>query len=1173
MTLTEINDRLAQKLASPAFPGLAGLASLSDEEYRIIIEGVCIAAGGDVGRLIWKIGFFPAAAVVALSRAAMNAYDENFWANFCREIHLEVPVGRREELTNAFCRAARQCIPSYERANWEAWKNIGEFLAQAGLPLHHCEKFAHVLRLAVDESGLPEPGDLDGVSETVARMLDSSGLHGQKVIEKALRGPAGPLLVEAAVAAISEGDFERFNPQLAKALQKAFDSRPQQAAGITLRRPVLKLDRDFAGLELHCPFPPQQLIAGQGIVWVINGERHRALYGQSFVVAVNKPALYVVEIHGLNSGRPVKWTIDARPTSWSRGFAAFDAETGRAVRLESLPDGLLLPPGDFYLLHETRYACDDVEEQTEWGECGLSLTMVSLKPGAFLFFYDGDDEIHIHTAKMIWLETSGRSFTNSLESRKVHYLWNEWPRLWISEEADPSDWTVEIAGTNFTTQASVRQLGEVAGGLQTCALHSRNLLKNLQPGVHRILMTVRHRDRVRYKQSWLFWQGLLTENESGLVWAMAPTNLLDDKVFGFTKTLTGLDVVSSQERARQVVFQIDSEMVPLRWLREGVTLESYQAASGIKSNAQAHQLGSTFPADEYSHTHLRISIRPAARGSLQVNGFDFKKAISTNGFIQFDVSLASLAALYPEGGKIGILIDSKVANIVAHFSQPLVATIAALKSENDYKILRCLVRQPAMGFRVRVRDLISGRVIVTDPGVISDQGEAFIQLDNLPRVKCANTGYKTQHGHSGFGIAIGVGETKWPVGAWWMEVELQSRPESTWETLRDTKGGRLPLLFVQNPETRDTDYRTHALWWGLAYRGGGGLIPSQLPPAEGNETHLVNLLREVGSILKDRISEHVWKKQFSPFRLLRIELSKQVNWLIDSGNTEATIGMILELNAEESTATPRSAIFSAPGLLAISPSHAAEMAEGDMLRTSLLWCGRLSAGNSIAESFHRLEFAPAPSLGEICPCQSPILRFFTNGNRLRSNGTLPSGEEFHGFDIWRFFTHLGGSRLDSDVIPSGVPALSQEHFSFAIRQLQDRRNVAEACSSLANVNTIFSKANLIAREIENRAPLMRNLMPQVTWGHPWPEITIENDNLIEMAVQFSSVYALAARLGGDGQISFRDLNNWLRSQSWLGENQSQAVNQATITLVCQAPELFGFFLMFWQLILQTHPHD
>ena len=1206
MPLDRINASWITRLSSVEFSGLAGLVNLTGSDYETIRQEFFAAAGGDVTRLIWKTGLFPAAALVGMSRAALMAYGENFWENFGTEIGIIIPVNRRAELTDAFCRAAARSIPGYQRANWEAWKYAGEFLAQAGLPLHHCSTFARVLRLAVDDTGLPEVGDTEGFLETIERMLSRSELNGQIVIQKALRGPAGPLLVEAVVSAISAGDFDRFNSELAKALHESFDSHPRQAAGQTLRRPFLQLDRDRSGLELHCPYPPAALCNGQGIVWSINGERHRVPHGQPFVVPVTKPTLYSAEIHGLNGGRPVKWTIDARPASWPRGFSAFNAETGRNVRMETATDGLLLAPGDYYLLHESRWNCDDATDQAEWSEGGLTLTRISIKPGSTFVFYDDDAEVRLASAKAIWLDASGLSFASSTEEKKVHYGWDCWPRLWIDAEANAADWSVEIGGGALRSQSTVTPLDGKAGGLRVCELSATDFLKSLPPGLHRIVMTVRHRDRIRHRQEWLIWVGLVAGNGSEFAWSARPVNLLEASTRGFTETSGTLTAGTTQEQARQIVFQMGPETLALKWLREGMTLESCEVTAGGKRSFISHKLGEAFAADEYSKTHLRISLSPAGRAIILVNGTPFQKAVSAKGFIQFDISLASVSALHKDGGKIEVTSDDAPAVVLARFARPMIARRATLQGQprsqtaGEMKQLLLLITGKPLSIRLKIKDLLSRKEFAVEglESSCSRRGPAadsnpfsnlnseklspspemgvkrnlWFNISGIPAIKCTLGGEKTIGSDKGWTLSLSIPMDRWPSGAWVIEMEGKRESSSLWETIRDRKGGRLPILIPQNADSTPSDYRSHALWYGLASRKQQGFRPSKLWPAESNELSLMETYREVSEFFRQRISSEVLT-EFENFLLLRNVLASQLGHFLDSGNIEAAEMCVTAVNQEESTSDPRNTMCHSLGILALKPDRLLTMEEGDILRTSLLWCGRLAESETIAGGFHRIELDPTPALGSPCPCHAPVLKFFGNGNRLRSNGTLPSGEEFTRFDYRRFFESLDRASLNPDTVPASVAPLSPEHFGFAIQQFRNRRATAESCSSLSNVNTIFSKSNLIAKELVSRVPKFRPLMPESIWMRPWPEISVEDDNLAEMAVRFASIYALTARLAGENRLSFREFSNWLRHEPWLGQDQPQAVNQATTTLICQAPELFGFFLMFWQLMIQTYPHD
>jgi hypothetical protein len=1174
MTLTAMDQRLAAQVADDSFSGLAGLFNLAVCDYETIREHLFKTSGGDVGRLIWNMSLHPAAAVLSLSRAAMKAYDaDNFWENFVQEIGVAVPVTRRPDLAEAFCKAATRCIPGFVRANWEAMKHSGEFLAQAGLPLHHCGTFARVLRLAVDETGLPEPTDREGIADTVERMLGRSELHGQTIILKALRGPAGPLLVEAAAAAISAGDYGRFNSELAAALQQSFENLSSRAAGQTIRRPFLQLDRDGSTLEICCPHPPPARCSGAGCVWSINGTRHRAVHGQVFIFPVTRPERFVVELHGVNGGGAVKWIVDARPASWLRGLAAFHAQTGRQVRAEASGKRLLLPPGDYALLHEVRWQCDEAISQDEWPEMKMTLTRLTLRPGNSAVFYDGEEEFTLATSKAVWFDTLGRTFVASASGHRIHYLWNQWPTVWIPDDARTADWTVEVSGTALRSVVPLMLSGSKAGGLAACEPIEDGLFSSLPSGMHRLTMEVRHGQRVKHAEEWLFWAGLSEADGGNLRWDRPPANLLPDSVRGFRVLPDGLTTEPTSDRASRIGFQIGPETLTLQWQREGIVLESCEVAAGAKSRLVSHQLGESFPADEASKTHLRVSINPASKAAIFVNGSVFKRAESNCRSLRFDLSLAALAALYPDGGRVSLIADAAMEVPVAGFAKPLVVQMAALKAENNYRTLGCLIQQPAVGFRLRIKEIISGSMTVTDGMPVEPNEEVFFRPEGLPKIKCANTGPQTRQNHTGFGILTAVSETKWPEGIWWIEVELQSRAGSAWETLRDNKGGGLPLLIVRNPESPSADYREQVLWWGLGNRGGGGALPGQFPSPAGHECELVSLLREVGALLKGRLSDHVWKKQFSPLALLRTELAKRVNWLIDQGGDDAAAGMIEELNLENTTATPRSILLSAYGLVALPPGILTGMADGDHLRTCLLWCGRLAEADVVSQGYHRLELDPSPTLGSMCLKQADVAGCFNNGNRVRPDGNLPEGEELTAFDYQRHFARMSKARCDSEVEPASVVPLSGEHLGYAVQQFHSRRAAAEACSSLSNVNTVFSKAALMATHIKSLVPQFRLLMPQAVWLHPWPEVSVENDHLAESAVQFASVYALAARLAGEKRLSFREFNKWLREQPWLGKDQPQAVNQAVTTLICQAPELLGFFLMFWQLMIQTYPHD
>ena len=90
-----------------------------------------------------------------------------------------------------------------------------------------------------------------------------------------------------------------------------------------------------------------------------------------------------------------------------------------------------------------------------------------------------------------------------------------------------------------------------------------------------------------------------------------------------------------------------------------------------------------------------------------------------------------------------------------------------------------------------------------------------------------------------------------------------------------------------------------------------------------------------------------------------------------------------------------------------------------------------------------------------------------------------------------------------------------------------------------------------------------------SWNHPWLSVHFPNDALMENCVRFASLFALAARAAGAGWLRFEDVMGWLLSQS----STPQSSEKAIATLVGMAPELFGYYLMFWELMIRTYPHE
>jgi hypothetical protein len=65
-----------------------------------------------------------------------------------------------------------------------------------------------------------------------------------------------------------------------------------------------------------------------------------------------------------------------------------------------------------------------------------------------------------------------------------------------------------------------------------------------------------------------------------------------------------------------------------------------------------------------------------------------------------------------------------------------------------------------------------------------------------------------------------------------------------------------------------------------------------------------------------------------------------------------------------------------------------------------------------------------------------------------------------------------------------------------------------------------------------------------------------------------SVFALACRAASADRLPIADTLTWLYEH-----HKAAALGKALTTLVALGPELFGYHLMLWELILRTPPHD
>lgn len=219
--LVEFDQTWAEILGSDRCPPVLGLAPLSEPDCEAVSSLVEEASGHfgepcQIRLLMELLDRFSAIMAVWLARKASEAYDlGTFWENFERSVGIKIPSQERPGLANGFREACSLVMFNYLKPPEPgAFKHVEAFLFQAGLPLCHCDRFAALVRQVERHNGLPDPGSPDAGEEVRDHVLACPAAQSLPMLNRSLRGPAGPLICKAALRVVFEANYQGINPEL-----------------------------------------------------------------------------------------------------------------------------------------------------------------------------------------------------------------------------------------------------------------------------------------------------------------------------------------------------------------------------------------------------------------------------------------------------------------------------------------------------------------------------------------------------------------------------------------------------------------------------------------------------------------------------------------------------------------------------------------------------------------------------------------------------------------------------------------------------------------------------------------------------------------------------------------------------------------------------------------------
>ncbi len=1183
LSLAQFDAIWGDRLQSGTCPPVLGLVPLSDEDCASVTAQIEARFPNVPNRLrshtflLKLLREHSAITSIWLARKASAAYDGSFWKRFESEIGVSIPVNERRHFANEFRRAGSRSMTNFTVPDENsAWKYAGEFLFQAGLPLHHCTTFADLMHRSERRFGLPDPDMAESAEDLRNNLLVCLGAVPQTNLRRALRGPAGPAICLSALRAVLAGDFSNINPQLGHELARAFqqgDGRGPTQIKRAARPPFLRLSSDLYALEIIGPSQDAALLSSSGVSWVVNGVPERVPSYEDFICNVRTMEPLEVELRGLRAGTPsIPRRFVLRLEQTEEPFLLFDAETRRQLTL-GVGSGLVrsLCSGNYYLLHKTEARLEPSTERLDWPDGERSLSFLTIRPGVPVKL-DGTG-FCFQADRHSFVETNGLCVTTD-DGQRIHYAWQRMPDVWVPAESllvDGQDraWSLRMrVGKAEQVFPLVPCTSEraVVEGMARCRVTpestgSEDFLAALGPGLWQLELAVLFGARQQEVRTFEYWQGLKAVSFGDCFEVGAfPGNLVREHCQGYDFKAGRIRRLHDGGRLGRLAFLAhDGGEVNFQWSRTGIFLESFERGAGVAIHPQPHSLGERFSASISSRRELRVWPLPGQDVEIRVGDAVYLRRPAEAVARHLDLSLANLVTLYPQGGDITL----GGGPLLATFTRPLAlraATVSGTRHAPELLLTLQFCEAPAF-LRFRLRNLVGGgeeegTLSARQPGVDTEPGAGHAAgFEGVPAVTWTVA-------DAGRTVGVSAPNEGWPPGLWRLECEVSREENGEWQLTMDDAGRPAPVFFVGDVEAEALaawSPRSRILWEMCAAARLRHPLP-ELNTLAAEPDALLGLLLEVsawvraGSIPTLR-SESEWLEH------LQDDLQIRAGTVLRTQDEEWTAKLLhlASYDYEEASCGGErrsgSRLFvRLPELLALPASAYRQAPPGNALTRSLRWCADLGRRerviDGVAEEAHLLDFQ---TFGDFVNCQ----RFFPGATPEPGPDEDLTGLKTDLFwqRVERAWSRQGPAANGSLAEWSWTEPLGSAHFLWAMNCLVTRYE-APTAPRLGQVNRLLNEAPTFLGWLQGRFAV-----GPVVSSSLWPDLN-DPRNFIENCPKFASVFALAARTAGAGRLPFADALGWLEAQG--------SGNQVISTLVGLAPELFGFYLMFWELAVRTN---
>ncbi len=1137
-------------LAGAQCPPVLGLAPLSDRDSEAI--RAFLRASPARSWRYW-LGTYPATMAVWLARKAGEAYDAgSFWAGFHEQTGLHIGTLERDEFVRAFRRACRATMSEWSpRVDQRGQRFVAELLYHAGLPLDRCRGFAQHVRKVERRQGLPELEAVDAGEQLRDAVLESLGSLPVPTLKRALGGPAGPRICEAALAVVLKGDFAGINPRLGQELEHAFEGTVRGSLRRAPLQPFVRLGADLGSLEIVGPRQDQRMVGSAGPTWIVDGRRFPTPPAEDFVFRLDGQPRVTVEVDGLTAGAQAPHTFVLRLADLGAGpFLLFDDRSRRQRRLRGP-----LPPGRYWLLHRVEDELVGGGEAYRWADGVHAVSVLEARPGKRLELKTlAGGAWPFETALIPFFDFTGGRLEHEGGSPILH-SWSAMPFVWLpSEETQPdalSRWSVDARrGGGASVHTSLVPTGEDLDGMTKCGLSSDDFLGALPPGLHAIELILSRGERVADRTRCWYWHGMSRADDRAFYVTQAPSNLLLGQSTGFEYSAGVIRHLRDHNRQHTLTFDVQGTRQALRWPQPGVFLESVEQRPGEPALVHSHELGAAFSASVISRRSLRIWLAGERGWELWVNENRWQWDIGVGRRAFVDASLATLASSFPDGGVIR-LHQAGTRRDIARFTHPLRPLHCDRVGDDISKGLRFDFSEKVAWVRPVLWDLASGNRRILEGQEFNDSGQLVFVPKGLPEIKCLNHLSDSAPGSTQDYPLIVLAPTQgWPPGLWLIELEVRRDEVSGWEPVQVEGHQRAPLVLCRVDAATSPSARARLFWQasGLA-----GPAQHEVDLDETGRTELLELLSDLLA-LSQRLSSAGRKEAAWLNEAIR-SLSQTGGRIGRQRGGESLQHRLLNLACQDPT---HSGFVYLPSLLALPATLFRDLPPGSPLNDALRRCGELSAADSVSEVVWNnrdlLDMSVIQSFDNFATVAGTV------------DGEPP---ELKGFGHRPYLASvLGGFRQGRAVADwSGSAALGRKHYEAALCELEKARSIAtDETVHLGEANALLARAPQFRLWLQERLA-SRELLSEIEWRAPWADYSVADDAFLENVPRFACLFALAARSAAAGWLDFDEVLTWIEGHVW----QRWMAEKGIAAMVELAPTLFGHQLLLWELIIRTAP--